>query len=151
MDNSPSPTFLQARWFGYLVAVAAAAGCTFAGVLMQPRFDIVNIAMVYLLAVVAAADGEVFIPEQIEAVLETHGLALVVQFPDGGTHLVGAVSPAERTLWEHVMAHAGGAVDELASAVGLVGDEVLPLLDALVRRRLLRRDADGFAPLGSAA
>lgn len=89
--------------------------------------------------------------DAIEAVLETHGLALVVQFPDGGTHLVGAVSPAERTLWEHVMAHAGGAVDELASAVGLVGDEVLPLLDALVRRRLLRRDADGFAPLGSAA
>lgn len=55
MEKSPSPTFLQAGWFGYLVAVAAAAGCTLAGVLMQPRFDIVNIAMVYLLAVVVIA------------------------------------------------------------------------------------------------
>ncbi|MEK0431618.1 MAG: hypothetical protein RL139_1422 [Gemmatimonadota bacterium] len=89
--------------------------------------------------------------DAIEAVLETHGLALVVQFPDGGTHLVGAVSPAERTLWEQVMGRAGAAVEELAAAVGLAGDEAHQLLEALVRRRLLRRAADGFAPLGSAA
>lgn len=41
--------------FGYLWAVAAAALCTLAGLAMAPRFDIVNIAMVYLLAVVVVA------------------------------------------------------------------------------------------------
>jgi len=42
-------------WIGYAVAVVAALGCTLAGLVMQSRFDIVNIAMVYLLAVVAVA------------------------------------------------------------------------------------------------
>jgi two-component system sensor histidine kinase KdpD len=40
---------------GYAAAVAAAAACTLAGFAMQPRFDVVNIAMVYLLAVVLVA------------------------------------------------------------------------------------------------
>lgn len=42
-------------WTGYAVAVVAALGCTLIGLLMQSRFDIVNIAMVYLLAVVGVA------------------------------------------------------------------------------------------------
>ncbi len=42
-------------WIGYATAAAAALCCTLIGLLMQPRFDIVNIAMVYLLAVVAVA------------------------------------------------------------------------------------------------
>lgn len=40
---------------GYASAVAAAGVCTLAGVAMLPRFDIVNIAMVYVLAVVIIA------------------------------------------------------------------------------------------------
>lgn len=43
------------RWHGYAWAVAAAASCTLIGVAMQSRFDVVNIAMVYLLAVVVIA------------------------------------------------------------------------------------------------
>jgi len=42
-------------WHGYAWAVAAAVSCTLIGVAMQPRFDVVNIAMVYLLAVVVVA------------------------------------------------------------------------------------------------
>ncbi len=42
-------------WTGYAGAVAAVALCTLAGFAMQPRFDIVNIAMVYVLAVVLVA------------------------------------------------------------------------------------------------
>ena len=42
-------------WIGYGWAVVAAVACTVAGLLMQPRFDPVNIAMVYLLAVVLVA------------------------------------------------------------------------------------------------
>src|SRR5437016_1459300 len=47
--NGPS------RWSGYLWAVGAVAACTAAGFAMAPRFDLVNIAMVYLLAVVTIA------------------------------------------------------------------------------------------------
>src|SRR5678815_3369282 len=43
------------QWAGYVSAVGAAAACTLAGLAMHPRFDLVNIAMVYLLAVVIIA------------------------------------------------------------------------------------------------
>ncbi|MGE5666750.1 MAG: DUF4118 domain-containing protein [Betaproteobacteria bacterium] len=43
------------QWIGYAWAAAAVAAATLAGWLMHPRFDLVNIAMVYLLAVVVIA------------------------------------------------------------------------------------------------
>ena len=43
------------RWTGYAWSIAAALACTLAGFAMQPRFDIVNIAMVYVLPVVVIA------------------------------------------------------------------------------------------------
>ena len=42
-------------WAGYGWACAAAAACTLAGLAMRPRFDLVNVAMVYVLAVVVVA------------------------------------------------------------------------------------------------
>jgi two-component system sensor histidine kinase KdpD len=42
-------------WIGYACAAGAALLCTLIGLAMVPRFDIVNIAMVYLLAVVVIA------------------------------------------------------------------------------------------------
>jgi two-component system sensor histidine kinase KdpD len=42
-------------WAGYAWAVGATGACTLAGLAMRPRFDPVNIAMVYLLAVVVVA------------------------------------------------------------------------------------------------
>lgn len=42
-------------WIGYACATGLAAICTLIGELMVPRFDIVNIAMVYLLSVVVIA------------------------------------------------------------------------------------------------
>lgn len=42
-------------WIGYACAIGAALPCTLIGLAMTPRFDIVNIAMVYLLAVVLIA------------------------------------------------------------------------------------------------
>ena len=89
--------------------------------------------------------------DAIEAVLETHGLALVVQLPDGATRLVGAVTATERALWEQVMMGASAAVEELAAVVGLAADEVHDQLDGLVRRRLLRRSEGGVVPLGAHA
>src|SRR5438552_4031173 len=43
------------RWPGYAVSLAAVALCTAIGTLMSPMFELVNIAMVYLLAVVLIA------------------------------------------------------------------------------------------------
>ena len=45
----------QSRWAGYAWAVVATAICTTVGLLMAPRFDPVNVAMIYLLAVVIVA------------------------------------------------------------------------------------------------
>ena len=42
-------------WLGYASALAGVLVCTLAGLAVQPRFDVVNIAMVYLLAVVVVA------------------------------------------------------------------------------------------------
>ena len=43
------------RWLGYALAAGAAVLCTLVGYAMRPRFDLVNVAMVYLLAVVIIA------------------------------------------------------------------------------------------------
>ncbi len=43
------------RWSGYAWALGATAGCTLLGMAMRGRFDLVNIAMLYLLAVVFVA------------------------------------------------------------------------------------------------
>lgn len=45
----------NAQWTGYAWAAGATAACTVAGLAMHPRFDLVNIAMVYLVAVVIIA------------------------------------------------------------------------------------------------
>jgi len=51
-----SPAMDLGRWWvGYAWAAGATLACTLAGVAMRPRFDLVNIAMVYLLAVVVVA------------------------------------------------------------------------------------------------
>jgi len=42
-------------WLGYAWAAGAAVACTLVGFAMRPRFDLVNVAMVYLLAVVIIA------------------------------------------------------------------------------------------------
>lgn len=89
--------------------------------------------------------------ETIEAVLENHGLALVVQFPDAGARLVGAVSEQERRCWEYVMRHGATPASVLADASGLACDACEAMLEGLARRRLLRREADRFLPLGEAA
>ncbi len=44
-----------AGWLGYICAVSLVAICTLVGFAMTPRFDVVNVAMVYLLAVVIIA------------------------------------------------------------------------------------------------
>lgn len=87
--------------------------------------------------------------ETIEAVLETHGLALVVQF-GGATMLVGAVTRDERCCWDLVMSHGSAIPETVAVHTGVPDEACRALLESLARRRLLRRDADRFLPLGTA-
>lgn len=87
--------------------------------------------------------------ETIEAVLETHGLALVVQF-GSSTKLVGAVTNEERCCWDLVMTHGSVIAETVAVHTGVPDEACRALLESLARRRLLRRDADRFLPLGSA-
>jgi hypothetical protein len=89
--------------------------------------------------------------EIIEAVLETHQLALVVQLPKMEARLVGAVSEQERRCWELVMRHGGTAADDVAAEIGMPCESCQEMLEGLARRRLLRRVADRFLPLGDAA
>ncbi len=93
-------------------------------------------------------DGHV---EAIESVLLVHGLALVVQFPDGTARLVGAVTDRERWLWDLVMLTGGTEPESLPAEAGLTAEEAQQLLDSLARRRLLRREAHRYCPLGRVA
>jgi hypothetical protein len=83
--------------------------------------------------------------EAIETVLEHHGLALVVQFADGGARLVGSVTDNERAIWETVYAR-GAAPTDMGAA--LEPAETTRILESLLHRRLLRHDGVAYAPLG---
>jgi two-component system sensor histidine kinase KdpD len=54
---------------GYVFAVVGALICTLAGLAMRPRFDLVNVAMVYLLAVVVVAVRFTLGPAIVAAIL----------------------------------------------------------------------------------
>ena len=86
--------------------------------------------------------------DAIEVVLDHHGLALVVQFADGGARLVGAVTDDERAIWESVYTR-GASTPSSTPAVGL-SDSADParILESLLQRRLLRHDGVAYAPLG---
>ena len=86
--------------------------------------------------------------EAIEVVLDHHGLALVVEFADGGARLVGAVTEDERDIWEQVNARGSAAAEEMATAAGRELVDMTRILDSLRRRRLLRHDGATYAPVG---
>ena len=86
--------------------------------------------------------------EAIEVVLDHHGLALVVQFADGGARLVGAVTDEERTIWEFVNTRGSAAAEDMAFAAGRELVEMVRILDSLRRRRLLRHEGGTYGPVG---
>ncbi len=87
--------------------------------------------------------------EAIEDVLHHHGLALVVQFADGGARLVGAVTDQERSIWESVYSReASGNASPSAKLTERDSAETARILESLLHRRLLRHDGVAYAPLG---
>ena len=87
--------------------------------------------------------------DAIEAVLERHGLALVVELHDGAPALVGAVSEAERAVWEAICRHRIGSPRSLCDQLGVDDGEAERLVEALCRRRLVMRLDDGYVAVGA--
>jgi hypothetical protein len=88
--------------------------------------------------------------DAIEAVLERHGLALVLETHDGA-RIVGMVNDGERRAWEKVYQLGRTAAADLASALGSPPDDCARMLETLHRRRLLMRLDDGYIAVGGLA
>ena len=68
---------------GYVWAVGAPLACTLVGLALHPRFDLVNIAMVYLLAVVLVAQRYGRGPAILATVLSVAAFDLLFVPPQG--------------------------------------------------------------------
>jgi len=108
---------------GYGSAVAGVLVCTIAGLAMQPRFDLVNIAMVYLLAVVAVAARFTRGPAIVAALLSVLAFDLVFVPPRGHITvddaqylLTFAIMVAVAVLISRLVEHARREADERARA-----------------------------------
>ncbi len=88
--------------------------------------------------------------DAIEAVLERHGLALVLETADGGgARIVGEVDDRELTAWNKVYELGRAAPADLASALGAEPDDAARVLAGLHRRRLVMRlDDDDYVAVG---
>jgi hypothetical protein len=89
--------------------------------------------------------------DAIEAVLERHGLALVLEDDGGTARIVGMVDDGERRAWETVYELGRTGAAGLASALGSAPDQCQRMLDGLHRRRLLMRLEDDFVAVGGLA
>lgn len=91
--------------------------------------------------------------DAIDAVLERHGLALVVQLADGAAQLHGAVNAGERSTWEalYLLARPCSGED-VAERTGRDPGDSRATLESLHRRRVVLRDDDGrYVALGRAS
>jgi hypothetical protein len=90
--------------------------------------------------------------DAIEAVLERHRLALVLESADGtGAHVGGIVDDRERVAWNKVYELGRVGCADVASALGSPHDDCEQVLAALHRRRLLMRLEDDYIAVGGLA
>ncbi|HEX5582019.1 MAG TPA: hypothetical protein VFX39_10600 [Gemmatimonadaceae bacterium] len=95
--------------------------------------------------------GEVHL-DAIEAVLERHGLCLVIQTLDGSVRPVGELVESQRRAWEALERLGGPTPERLAEELGLNAAETEALVTALCSRRLAMTLDDGaVVAVGSAA
>jgi hypothetical protein len=90
--------------------------------------------------------------DAIEAVLERHGLALVLETADGGgARIVGMVNDGERVAWNKVYELGRTGPADLATALGAPQDDATRVLERLHRRRLVMRLDDDYVAVGGLA
>ena len=88
--------------------------------------------------------------DAIEAVLERHGLALVVE-RDSGMELVGVLEDCERRAFQAVKRRGRAESWELAGDLGEPEPAVRNALDRMWHRRLIMRSGDCYMPVGEVA
>ena len=85
--------------------------------------------------------------DAIEAVLERHGLALLVE-REGGVELVGVVDDRERRAFDALKRRGRASCDEMALELGESLSETRNALDGMWRRRLVMREEEANLPVG---
>jgi hypothetical protein len=89
--------------------------------------------------------------DAIEAVLERHGLALVVE-RESGMELVGVLEDRERRAFQAIKRRGGcAAAWELAVDMDEPESTVRSALDRMWHRRLIMRRGDDYMPVGDVA
>jgi hypothetical protein len=86
--------------------------------------------------------------DAIEAVLERHGLALVLE-DDSGVELRGVLDADERRAWDCVNQLGCGTAPAVARALGSDIRRAESVLERLRQRRLVMRSEDGYCAVGS--
>ena len=88
--------------------------------------------------------------DAIEAVLERHGLALVVEREDG-VELVGVLEEGERRTFQAIKRRGRAECWELAGDMNEPESTVRVALDRMWHRRLIMRSGDSYMPVGELA
>ena len=88
--------------------------------------------------------------DAIEAVLERHGLALLVQTDDGTVRVIGELADRERAVWELLDGSGRRTAGEIAGTLGMSEDDASRALDLLCARRLALRVDDAAVGIGGA-
>jgi hypothetical protein len=87
--------------------------------------------------------------DAIEAVLERHGLALVVdRGGETGVDLVGVLTDHERRAFQAIKRRGRAESWELAGDLGEPERDVRHALDRMWQRRLIMRHGDAYMPVG---
>jgi two-component system sensor histidine kinase KdpD len=117
---------------GYLWAIGAALACTAAGLAIRSRFDLVNIAMVYLLAVVLVAQRHSRGPAIVTTVLSVAAFDLLFVPPEG----TFSVNDLQYLLTFAIMLAVGFIISRLAENVRLQAEAQAKLAAAAETERL---------------
>jgi hypothetical protein len=88
--------------------------------------------------------------DAIEAVLERHGLALVVE-RETGIDLVGVLSDRERRAFQAIKRRGRAESWQLAGDLGEPETDVRHALDHMWQRRLIMRHGEAYMPVGEVA
>jgi hypothetical protein len=87
--------------------------------------------------------------ESIEMVLERHGMTVVAQSRDGSLQVLGPLDEPVRRAFVALQESDTAAASDVATRLALTTEDAQPLLDELLTRRLVVREADQFKALSA--
>jgi len=87
--------------------------------------------------------------ESISQVLERHGMTVVAQSRDGSLQVLGPLDEPVRRAFVALQQSDASAASDVADRLALTTEAAQPLLDELLTRRLVVREADQFKALSA--